>query len=429
MNLNILKKKDFLLLMLGKCISQIGNDMQSFALSLYVLKITGSATKFASVLAVALIPQLILAPIAGVFVDWFDRKKMIVYLDIISGLVIGMAFIIFISKGELSLVNIYIIVIILSLTSVIFQPAISTVIPTIIEKEDLIDANGINSFIISIGKFISPIIAGILFGFFDLSIILLLNSISFIISSISEMFIKIPKINNKPKKLTFKLFKNDFMNDIKFIRNKKIIFNILIISIMLNFAGAPIFSVGITYISKRILQISDIQYGILESSFVVAMIISPFLCSIVSKKISLKKLLFIDVFVTSILIAILSIVSTSFYLNLFNSNFIPYISTMTIIFFIGIITTIGNIALNSIFQKEIPLEMMGRVGTVMSTVSMGLIPLSRMLFGVLFDIIPAYICVLICSILLLVTIMVFRKNLYNIEEKTNKCNYKSSISS
>jgi MFS family permease len=56
--------------------------MQEFALSLYVLKISNSATLFSSVLIVAIIPQLFFSPIAGVITDWFDRKKIIIYLDI-----------------------------------------------------------------------------------------------------------------------------------------------------------------------------------------------------------------------------------------------------------------------------------------------------------------------------------------------------------
>lgn len=75
MKFNLLKEKNFSLLMFGKITSLIGSNMQSFALSLFVLSTTGSATKFASILAIALIPQLLLGPFAGVIVDWFYRKK------------------------------------------------------------------------------------------------------------------------------------------------------------------------------------------------------------------------------------------------------------------------------------------------------------------------------------------------------------------
>jgi len=164
MNLELLKKKNFLLLMLGKIVSLIGSEMQGFALSLYVLKITGSATIFASVLSITIIPKLILGPIAGVLVDWFDRKKIIVYFDMLSGLTIGIYAILFMVNGVLSIGSIYVLSILLSLLSLIFQPAIRTIIPSIVKKEELVDANGINSIIMNIGSLMAPALAGILFG-------------------------------------------------------------------------------------------------------------------------------------------------------------------------------------------------------------------------------------------------------------------------
>ena len=69
------KTKDFSLLIFGKFVSLLGSNILQFALSLYVLAITGSAAIFASILSVSILPRLLLSPIAGVFGDWFDRKK------------------------------------------------------------------------------------------------------------------------------------------------------------------------------------------------------------------------------------------------------------------------------------------------------------------------------------------------------------------
>lgn len=244
MNLKLLKQKDFLLLMLGKLVSLVGSEMQGFALSLYVLKITGSATIFASVLSITIIPKLILGPIAGVLVDWLDRKKIIVYLDMLSGVIIGIHAILFMINGNLSLSSIYTLSILLSLISLIFQPAIRTTIPSLVKKEELIDANGINSIIMNIGSLIAPALAGILFGLYGLGAILIINSISFILSSISEMFINVPKINKKPEKINMNSFISDFSQGIKFIKSKKTIVSIISLSCIVNFVFAPISSKG-----------------------------------------------------------------------------------------------------------------------------------------------------------------------------------------
>src|SRR5690606_26687109 len=98
MNFKLMKQKDFSLLILGKLVSLVGSNMQQFALSLYVLEITGSATIFASILSVSILPRLLLSPIAGVFGDWFNRKKTIVLLDFINGIILGIFALIYITS-------------------------------------------------------------------------------------------------------------------------------------------------------------------------------------------------------------------------------------------------------------------------------------------------------------------------------------------
>lgn len=171
MKLNLFGKKDFSLLMLAKTASLIGTQLQDFALSLYVLKITGSASIFASVLAVALIPQLVLGPISGVFADWFNRKKIIVYMDIIQGILVALYAIIFAVNGKVGLGFIYALVISITLCSVVYQPAASTIIPTIVDKEELLDANAVNTLIMNMGNLIAPALGGILFGVFGITFV------------------------------------------------------------------------------------------------------------------------------------------------------------------------------------------------------------------------------------------------------------------
>ncbi len=408
MNFYILKKKNFSLLMTGKLLSLVGTEMQSFALSLYVLKITGSATKFASVLAVTIIPQIVLGPFAGVLVDWFNRKKMIIYLDLLNGLILLPYVYIYYAYSSISLTSIYILVIMLAIISVFYNPALNTIIPTIIEKDYLVDANGINSLIMNIGNIIAPLIAGVLFGFYGLSIILIINAFSFIMSAVCEMFLNIPTTNQKPESISLKVFFNDFLEGLKFIKNKDILLVIIILGALVNFAYSPIFSVGITYISKQILKVTDYQYGILQSFFIISMMFAPFFCSSVSKKLTLGKILFFDIFINSILIAIMALFVD---LRLIWGNFSSFISLLIIGFMIQLITGIGNIALSTMIQKEIPLNLLGRINSVISMGLMIAVPLGQIVFGVLFDKLSADICLIISAFILFISILLLRKKL------------------
>ncbi|AGB18867.1 MFS transporter [Thermoanaerobacterium thermosaccharolyticum] len=411
MNLPIFKRKNFLFLITGKFVSLIGSEMQNFALSLYVLKITGSATKFASVLAITLVPQIVFGNIAGVIADWFDKKKLLMMLDLLSAAIVAIYAVIFKINGVLTLTQIYILSVLLSTISSMFNPTIAAVIPSIAENYELADANGINTMFMNIANLISPVIAGILLEVFNIFIILTINAISFLLSFMCESMLEIQKTNDKPEKINLNSFLNDFLTGIDFIKSKRLILNILIIGIIINFTSNPILSVGLTYISKQILKITDYQYGILQSTFAISMIASPFISSIITKKYKLGKILFLDIFSVSILYFLLSFTISPIYLQGLSYILKPYISLMIIIFFVGLITSIGNIALTTMLQIEIPLKLMGRVIATISTCLMIVTPLGQMIFGILFDKIPSCINIIICASVNFVVILFFKNYL------------------
>lgn len=107
----------------------------------------------------------------------------------------------------------------------------------------------------------------------------------------------------------------------------------------------------------------------------------------------------------------MAIVPTRFYMNLFKSNIVPLITLAVICFLISLFITIGNITLNTLFQQIVPISMMGRVGTVMTTGCLAFAPLGQIVFGFLYDTFSAWICVVVTSLILIVSILFFRKPL------------------
>lgn len=79
-----LLSRDFVLLVAGQGISLFGNMMLRFAMSMWVLDETGSATIFASVLAVSIVSTILLSPFGGVLADGVNRRTIMVALDAVS---------------------------------------------------------------------------------------------------------------------------------------------------------------------------------------------------------------------------------------------------------------------------------------------------------------------------------------------------------
>lgn len=424
MKFKLLKEKNFSLLMFGKMTSLIGSYMQSFALSLFVLSTTGSATKFASILAVSLIPQLVLSPIAGVIVDWFYRKNILIFLDLASGVVVTIFAIIYFITGEISLVNIYILVIALSLISTLDNPTLQTIIPTITKKEDLVEANALNSLLMAVGNIISPAIAALVYGTFGLAGVFIVNATSFYVSAISEVFLVIPKNTKEKEKLSFNKFTEEFKDGIDFILKKRDIVNVVCLAVIINFAFGS-FTIGSTYISKVTLKVSDFQYGLVDAFGVVGMIFATFIVGWLSKKYSLGKNLYRSLMISSIFLAGYAIVSLKSLVSIQNATIYLYLLMLLITFvmcaFIGLANTFLNVGMQSI----VPLEFMGRVSTVVSTGCMIAAPLSSMIYGYLFDKISVASIFLISSGIMIIAMLLFRKSLLqiNVEREIKEDKY------
>lgn len=411
MNLKLLKNRDFTLLVLGQVVSLFGSRVQSFALSLYVLAETKSTVQFASVLAISMLPNLILGPFAGVLVDWWDRKKIIVSLDLLSGIIILVTALVYHTNGELSMTYIYGLSVTFSIIGLLFDPASRTIIPSIVSKDELVEANSISSMVMSISNFVTPLIAGVLYGTFGLLLIFIINGISFIFSGISEMFIRIPKLNHHNKKMTPAQFAKDFVEGVNFVRINKAIFSLLLMALSLNFVYSPVMSIGIIHLCKQIFQVSDKSYGLMQSILVTATFLTPVLLPIVVKRTTIVKLLLFNLTSAACMVSLIALISTDFFrIGLFN-NQIGFISLIGVVFINVIFINLSNMALTTMMQKIIPFELMGRVGTFRSSLVMAIIPLGQMIFGYLFDHLAAYQCYLISSVFMFITIIIFRKPL------------------
>ncbi len=418
MNIKLLKNKGFVLLMGGQCISAIGSGMQSFALSLYVLSITGSGGKFASVLAVSVIPKLILGPISGVFIDRLDRKKIIVFLDILSGFVSLVFYILSITSG-IRLIYIYIGVIMLSIISSIYNPAINSVLPSIMKKEELVDANALSSIIMSTASIFSPMLAGALYGMLGLPIILLLNAVSFFCSSIMEFFVKLPKLVRADMKFTFAVFKKDFGEGVTYIVKHKLLRKILICAFVINFTLNPMMSIGYVYLAKMVLKVNDVQIGIQQTIFVAATLIGPLIASRVLKKMELSKIFYMGLYLVGGLMAFAALSTSKLFTGLFSGITIPF--TLLVVTGVLAVAAIGiiNISITTMKQKETPMELYGRVNSVQTMAAMSAVPLGQMLFGSLLDRTPSYITILLTSFSILITAFLFWFSLVS-EEKHAK---------
>ncbi len=386
MNKDLFKNKNFTLLMMGILISNKGNILQQFALSLYVLQKTGSGVLFASVVSIAIIPQLVLGPFIGVFIDRWNRKKVIIISDFLAGILVFAAALVMHFYGELGITHIYILTILLSCINLFFTPAMASMIPMTVEKSYLSDANSIKSFILSLTSITGPLLGGIMYAYLGLNSILIINAISFILSGISEMFIhiNIPVANDH--KSNSKYF-SELRDGFAFLNQNPILNNLLVVTCIANFALAALVRVIMPFTVIQIMNGSEEQFGLFSGIVMIGAVLAPFILYKYLSNDDDLRLLVRTLKWMSILV-VLMLVNTLFYsgfvnLEQYGSPLLWIYTLLSLLLFVVI--GIHNIKVSVLFQTKVPQNMLGRIGSIFTTVTLIAAPLGQMLFGVFLD--------------------------------------------
>jgi len=394
-DLNSINKKEasnFILFSIGKLVSIFGSAIYTFAIGLYVLKVTGSGLSFATTLVLGIIPVVIINPFAGVIADKLDKKKIVVLMDMLNGILfLGLYFLS--SIYGLSITMIYITTFLMTSFTCFFSISIESAKPNIVSDKALMNINSVSKIIDSVSSISGPMIGGMVFAFIDIRAFILINGVSFILSSISEMFIDFQYNKEADKDEIEKDSKINFIKDIKegfqYTIGRKDIFSILGIFVVLNFFLGFSITVPLPYIINNVLKLSSTQFGIIEGAFPVGMIIGALLIKKVLEKVEYSKLLRIVSFLISICMVIVGIPLLFGNVNLNSNIYLVYYCTTIVIF--GISIAFVDIPVMYMFQKMVPEEYRGRVWSIAISIAKIILPIAFIVSGILINRIPGYI--------------------------------------
>ena len=183
----VFRNRDFRYLWTGQLVSTIGSSLTDLAAGILIFEKTGSALAVGLMLMATAIPSLFVGLLAGVFVDRFSRKKIMIASDLIrSLLVFSIPFLI-----QINIVLLYVVVILASSVKQFFDPAEQSVLPDVASEEELAAANAF----LSISSFGSTAIgfaaAGFLASTGEIAIAFYVDALTFLISAACVSLVKI----------------------------------------------------------------------------------------------------------------------------------------------------------------------------------------------------------------------------------------------
>ena len=184
-----LNNKNFIMVLFGQIISLFGNAILRFALPLYLLNETGSASLFGFVSAIAFFPLIILMPLGGIIADRLNKRNIMVILDITTA-AITLLFALLLGKLNIILLLCCVLILLYGIQG-IYQPTVQASIPLLVPQNTIMQGNAMINLVSSLSNLIGPILGGILFSQFGIYPILYVSIICFFFSAIMELFITI----------------------------------------------------------------------------------------------------------------------------------------------------------------------------------------------------------------------------------------------
>lgn len=134
----VLTNPRFMALFLSQILTQVGGNMVLFGLTIKVSDLTDSATSVSILLLTFLVPAVVFGAVAGVFVDRYDRRKILIATNVARGLL----FLPLIALDN-QLALIYVVTAIVATLTTFFAPAESAMIPIVVPRSQLLAANGL----------------------------------------------------------------------------------------------------------------------------------------------------------------------------------------------------------------------------------------------------------------------------------------------
>ena len=368
--------RNFRLMVAGQIVTVFGSTLLRFALSLYVLDITGRADIFAVLIAISSVPVL-LAPIGGAISDRFNRKSLMVLYDLIC-CVVTFGFLFSMIGGQASVFAVGVVMVILGVAGAMETPNGAACLPQLVAKEKLESANGIIQAVQSVSGIAAPVVGGILYGAAGLRFIVTISGAAFALAAAVEMFIKIPFLKRARTVGMVKTIAGDLKDGFAYVWGESFIRRLIVLAALLNLALVPCFLVAAPFILRMTLRGDGKLYGIGMGLLETALILGALLVGVFSKRMRVNTV-WRWIFGIALLFAPLALSVTPVLLN--TGIWPPFVLFMLCVMLMAAATTILSIFVIVRIQARTPDENLGKMMAIIHAAAQCAAPVGQLLYG------------------------------------------------
>ena len=404
---NVFRYKNFTLAWLGALVSNLGNTLYLFAVSFYILALTGNNAFIQGLyLATGGIVYVLVTLFGGVISDRFHKGKIMFICDYAKGaMLIGFTLLLMfvIKDANAKVVILFVIAVISNIIAAIFSPAASSLLPHIVPEKSYQQGQSYYSLMQSSLGVLGVILAAVLYSVLDIYVLFFIVGGCYVLSGVSEMFIKY-NYQKTEGKLTVKRVFSDIGDGMKYIATLKPLLFLMLGILLLNFFVAPLSSNFLPYFVATDVKSHDYLFSnlltpemwssVIQVAYAIGMIVMALVLSNRPQKDRIYKGLSISLIIFAALYVVLTVLYILFVNNVTDINvvlvaFIPIGITM------GMTLITINIPITTKMLTIVDKDKLGKVNSVVDVGSQGLIPLSNFLAGlVISGLGPSWLCII-----------------------------------
>lgn len=386
-------KKKYFTMLAGQSISLITSGILQMSIIFYLTAKTNSAMVLSIATLMGFLPQAVIGPFAGTFVDRHSRKGVMIGADLMIAATGGFLAVVSIFM-ELPIWLIMLVLFVRSIGNAFHSPASSAVTPLMVPQDQLTKCAGYNQTMQAAVSLISPAAAAFLYSVWSLSTIILLDIIGAVLACSVVAVLSIPNPPICPGES-----QNSFFRDMKEgyfeLKKNKGLFALLWIGTAYMFFFMPI-SALYPLMSMGYFRGTPTHASIAEIAFAGGMLAGGILLSVWG---GFKNRIFsigLSVLVMGVSIAISGLLPT-------NAFFI-FVICCTVM---GLTSPFYGVQ-NALFQEQLPPEYLGRVFSLLGSVMSFAMPLGLLCSGIFAELIGVEKWFLLCGIgIIAVAVLVF----------------------
>ena len=232
-------KSQFMIVALGQAVSMLGSHGVQFALIWWLAEKTSSPLMLGISGLVAYLPMTLFSPLAGIAADRYNRKFISVFSDMTMGTV-ALIYAVVLYFFDLPVWTVFVMLCVRGIGSTFQQPAIQSMIPQLVPKDQLVKINGWMQLLNSGSFLLGPVIGASLYAIFPMSIVLMSDVAGAIFASIALAVVKIPKPEKTNQKQQH--FIAEIKEGLQVFREDKKLFYVVIAEALCMFFYAPLSS-------------------------------------------------------------------------------------------------------------------------------------------------------------------------------------------